>query len=119
MKLTKGKLIAALIIVAVLAAAFWYGGNAPGLQGWTVRGQESGAVLEVSPSASGADESEVFEKKPGGEAEKSPQAESSTAASNDHAIVLFIAHPPFAPFRTGYGRITSRFACPAEYHQAI
>lgn len=77
MKLTKGKLIAALIIVAVLAAAFWYGGNAPGLQGWTVRGQESGAVLEVSPSASGADESEVFEKKPGGEAEKSPQAESS------------------------------------------
>ena len=46
MKLTKGKLLAALAIVAVLAAAFWYGGNAPGLQGWTVQGQESGAVLE-------------------------------------------------------------------------
>lgn len=83
MKLTKGKLIAALIIVAVLAVAFWYGGNAPGLQGWTVRGQESGTVLEASPSASGADEAEVFEEKPGGEAEKSPQAEISNPISSE------------------------------------
>lgn len=52
MKLTKGKLIAALAIVAVLAVAFWYGGNAPGLQGWTVQGEETGAVMEATPPVS-------------------------------------------------------------------
>lgn len=35
-KFTKNKVIAALVIIGVLAAAFWYGGGAPGLQGWTV-----------------------------------------------------------------------------------
>ena len=48
MKLTKGKIIAAVAVIAVLAGAFWYGGNAPGLQGWTVQEQESSAVLELS-----------------------------------------------------------------------
>lgn len=36
MKITKNKIIAFAIILAVLAAAFWYGGGAPGLQGWDV-----------------------------------------------------------------------------------
>ena len=36
MKLTKGKVIAAAVAAVILAAAFWYGGGAPGLQGWTV-----------------------------------------------------------------------------------
>ena len=49
MKLTKGKIIAAVAVIAVLAGAFWYGGNAPGLQGWTVQEQESSAVLEAAP----------------------------------------------------------------------
>lgn len=40
MKLTKGKIIAIAAVVAVLAAAFWYGGSAPGMQGWTVRDSE-------------------------------------------------------------------------------
>ena len=52
MKLTKGKIIATVAVIAVLAGAFWYGGNAPGLQGWTVQEQESGAVLETAPPAS-------------------------------------------------------------------
>ena len=52
MKLTKGKIIAAVAVIAVLAGAFWYGGNAPGLQGWTVQEQESSAVLEAAPPAS-------------------------------------------------------------------
>ena len=51
MKLTKGKIIAAVAVIAVLAGAFWYGGNAPGLQGWTVQEQESSAVLEAAPPA--------------------------------------------------------------------
>lgn len=36
MKITKNKIIAFAVILAVLAAAFWYGGGAPGLQGWNV-----------------------------------------------------------------------------------
>ncbi len=32
----KWKVLAPVLIAAVLAAAFWYGGGAPGLQGWTV-----------------------------------------------------------------------------------
>lgn len=32
----KNKLIAAGIIIVILAALFWWGGNAPGLQGWSV-----------------------------------------------------------------------------------
>lgn len=32
----KNKLIAAVVNVAALAALFWWGGNAPGLQGWSV-----------------------------------------------------------------------------------
>lgn len=35
-KKNKWKVIAPLLVVIVLAAAFWYGGNAPGLQGWQV-----------------------------------------------------------------------------------
>lgn len=33
---TKNKIIAAALIIIVLAVAFWYGGGAPGLQGWGV-----------------------------------------------------------------------------------
>ena len=35
MKQHKNKIIAGVIILLVLAFAFWYGGNAPGLRGWT------------------------------------------------------------------------------------
>lgn len=34
MKITKNKIIACILILIVLAASFWYGGAAPGLQGW-------------------------------------------------------------------------------------
>lgn len=36
-KKNKWRIIAPLLVVIVLAAAFWYGGNAPGLQGWQVK----------------------------------------------------------------------------------
>ena len=72
MKLTKGKIIAAVAVIAVLAGAFWYGGNAPGLQGWTVQEQESSAVLEAAPPASGPEESIAPIVTPGGEAESPP-----------------------------------------------
>lgn len=43
----KWKVIAPTLIVAVLAAAFWYGGGAPGLQGWTVEKNSPPPVLET------------------------------------------------------------------------
>ncbi len=36
MKLTKNKTIFAVLTIAILAFVFWWGGNAPGLQGWNV-----------------------------------------------------------------------------------
>ncbi len=35
-KKNKWKVVASVLVLIVLAAAFWYGGGAPGLQGWTV-----------------------------------------------------------------------------------
>ena len=50
-KQNKWKVIALVMIAVVLAAAFWYGGNAPGLQGWTVRETPPAAAVTGSPSA--------------------------------------------------------------------
>lgn len=49
---TKNKIIAAVMIVVVLAAAFWYGGSAPGLQGWRVSSS-------VSDDAQGINNDEI------------------------------------------------------------
>ena len=66
----KTKIIAGVVILVVLAAAFWYGGGAPGLHGWKV--SEPGTAAEsVDPQAdSGAaaeeepEQSEVPEDEP-------------------------------------------------------
>ena len=43
----KWKVLIPVLIAAVLAGAFWYGGNAPGARGWTVPANEaSQPVLE-------------------------------------------------------------------------
>ena len=43
----KWKILVPVLIAAVLAGAFWYGGNAPGARGWTVPANEtSQSVLE-------------------------------------------------------------------------
>ncbi len=34
--MNKWKIVAPIMIILVLAFAFWYGGGAPGLQGWQV-----------------------------------------------------------------------------------
>ncbi len=39
-KKNKWKIIVPVAVVAILAAALWYGGGAPGLQGWTVQPPE-------------------------------------------------------------------------------
>lgn len=47
MKKRKSKIILCVIILAVLAFAFWYGGDAPGLRGWMA---DNGTVLEPAQS---------------------------------------------------------------------
>lgn len=42
----KWKVIAPLLIVVVLAGAFWYGGNAPGARGWTVPDKETSEPVQ-------------------------------------------------------------------------
>ncbi len=36
MKITRNKIIIALGVLAILAVTFWWGGNAPGLRGWSI-----------------------------------------------------------------------------------
>ena len=55
MKLAKGKVIAVLAVVAILAGAFWYGGGAPGLQGWTVEKQPA-VTQQMDKPANGSPE---------------------------------------------------------------
>lgn len=43
----KRKGLAALAVICILAFAFWYGGNGPGLKGWSI----SSRTASVSPSA--------------------------------------------------------------------
>lgn len=42
----KHKIIAGVIIAIVLVFVFWYGGNAPGLRGWTTVPDETGNVVQ-------------------------------------------------------------------------
>ena len=49
MKNNRKKIIAGLVILAVLAVAFWYGGNAPGLRGWNVGKAKEPAETVAEP----------------------------------------------------------------------
>lgn len=50
-KKNKWKVITPLLILAVLAAAFWYGGDAPGTRGWSTGGDSSVSAEEPEPRA--------------------------------------------------------------------
>lgn len=49
----KKKILALAAVVVVLAAAFWYGGSAPGLQGWQIS-TSSQSAASSAPSSSGS-----------------------------------------------------------------
>ena len=67
MKLTKGKIIAAVAILVVLVAAFWWGGNSPGLQGFDVNsGTEVATDADVNNDDASKDDSEKAEGEPEG-----------------------------------------------------
>lgn len=46
MKQHKNRIIAGIIVVVVLAFAFWYGGDAPGFRGWTSDSEENVATVQ-------------------------------------------------------------------------
>lgn len=57
----KWKVIVPVLVLAVLAGAFWYGGGAPGLQGWTVEKNTTAQIAQIDsePSSSITPESSV------------------------------------------------------------
>ena len=63
-KKNRGRVVLPLVIAAVLAAAFWYGGSAPSMQGWPE--QPGGAAAPAEPP----EESAVSAALSGGEAEE-------------------------------------------------
>lgn len=93
----KWKVIAPVLILAILAGAFWYGGGAPGLQGWTAGGraaEESGSqpaqqadlpaekdaaeAGPLPPEPSGPaqqPQDEPQQEEPGGDAPSAPDSE--------------------------------------------
>jgi hypothetical protein len=78
-KQNRWKVIVPVVIVAVLAAAFWYGGSAPDSQGWTV---DSGDAAQTeAPSV--AAESESPEQPVATEPEETPDAEPDSIAPDE------------------------------------
>ncbi len=52
----KWKILAPILLLAVLGFSFWYGGNAPGLRGWSVSKGTVSAPAKAEPSAAGREE---------------------------------------------------------------
>ncbi|SHH98888.1 protein of unknown function [Sporobacter termitidis DSM 10068] len=63
------KAVGALLVLCALGFAFWYGGNAPGLRGWTA----------VPPSAASSDVEAAYHTEPGA----SPSGVSPAAVTSD------------------------------------
>ncbi|MBR2490127.1 MAG: DUF4430 domain-containing protein [Ruminiclostridium sp.] len=79
LKKHKDKLLMAGLALVLLAAVYWYGGNAPGMQGWTVENapaqtqeqektppEETTEVLPEEPAEEDPTPEESLESRPGG-----------------------------------------------------
>ena len=69
-KKNKWKIITPVMILALLAAAFWYGGDAPGAHGWTANGDQT-VTAEQQPDEPSVRE----EEKPAADQEAPSEAE--------------------------------------------
>ncbi len=47
MRFNRKKIVGSIVILGVLLFAFWYGGNAPGLQGWNIKPEPKKVVEDV------------------------------------------------------------------------
>ena len=72
LKKHKDKLLMGGLALVLLAAVYWYGGNAPGMQGWTV--EESPAQTQEQENHSSEETTEVLPEEP---AEETPAPEES------------------------------------------
>ncbi len=68
----KWHLIIPLIVVAVLAAAFWYGGNSPSLHGWSAGGDTPEPALQAGTPEPQPSPAEEPDPAPGGLAPAAP-----------------------------------------------
>lgn len=92
LKTNKWKVIVPVLILAVLAVTFWYGGNAPGLQGWDVSGQTPQETtpaqleLESEPAVQTGKETETaVEESPAAETEKDEARETDETGARETA----------------------------------
>ena len=84
----KYKVITGVITAAVLAVAFWYGGNAPGSQGWGVSGNiPESSMTSETPVDSGDSEAIVSEAATPSETHGSFESPSPSTAASPTSIV--------------------------------
>ena len=79
----KWKVIVPVLIVAVLAAAFWYGGNAPGLQGWTVEKNDTTLSAQPDTQADAQPDADPVPEKPDREEPAEPDEGGEPAETVD------------------------------------
>lgn len=79
----KWKVVGSLLAIAVLAGAFWYGGDAPGLQGWSAQKAQTQTMKgDIAPSDDNLDASkEKAEPLDAAEAENPQETESKKTDS--------------------------------------
>lgn len=91
MKRSQKTILAVLAAALLLSAAFWYGGDAPGLQGWTLSGQEGSSASSGGGHSGGGDSTPSPDPAPAastpehteeeGAASPAPSGEGSSAPS--------------------------------------
>ena len=79
-KRNRRKLIAPILVAAVLAAAFWYDGDAPGLRGWTTGGAQTGETSTAGPEETADPAQSEIPDGPGTSAGEAPE---DTGPSDD------------------------------------
>ncbi len=85
LKKNKWKIIGVLAAAVVLAAAFWYGGNAPGLQGWSTeienQQQAKNVLSENKEAEHESSASDSYEDE--GQVKENPQGETNLPPFSD------------------------------------
>ena len=91
--MNKKRIIIAIAVLAILAVVFWWGGNAPGLQGWTVsdKDESSYTTLNTGDSSSNVISNDTHNEinqiysekgKPGGNSDYNSQTSNSNTTDS-------------------------------------
>lgn len=90
MKQHKYKIITGVVILAVLAVAFWWGGDAPGMRGWQADTPQP-AVSQSVPPADQAEPAEQPEPQQPAEPEERPGEDGALSAEEKVALAAQMA----------------------------